>query len=166
MSATFHPAASSHTIEGIARVVAVDGATLWLEPEQTTSCGSCASKAACGAGATGIGSVATRLQARRFALANPAQLGVGERVVVGIHDQALIKGALLAYGLPLVTALAAGALSQGAWNDDLMTMAGMVGGLFAGLLAARLGAASLSSRGELTPHYLRRARSDEHCNSI
>lgn len=157
---------ASHTIEGIARVVQVDGATVWLEPEQTTSCGSCASSAACGSNATGIGTVATRMQARRFLLNNTADFHVGERLVVGVNDQALIKGALIAYGLPLITALTAGALSQNAWGDDLMTMAGMAAGLFAGLAAARLGARSLADQGSLTPRYLRRARPDETCTTV
>ena len=79
--------APAHSIEGIARVVHVEDGIAWLEPEQTTSCGSCASAAACGAGATGIGTVARRLEQRRFALGDAAMpaLRVGERIVVGVE---------------------------------------------------------------------------------
>ena len=69
-----HP--SSHTtVEGIARVIRLDDGSAWLEPEQTSSCGSCAGAAACGAsgpGEPGIGTVASRIEARRFRLDNPA----------------------------------------------------------------------------------------------
>ena len=160
--------ASAAAVEGIARVVGSDGERLWLEPEQTTSCGSCASSASCGSREAGIGTVASRLQARRFAIARPADWQAfreGDRLVVGVSQRALLKAALTAYGLPLLAALVAGALAQGAWGHDLMTMAGMAGGLAAGLLAARLLARRLAARGELAPRFLRRALPGETCGT-
>lgn len=152
-----------HTVEGIARVVRVEGDVAWLEPEQTTSCGGCASASLCGA--KGIGSIASRIEARRFALDNPAAgLAVGERVVVGVDDKALIKASLTAYAMPLATALGAGGLAQWAAGSDAITMAATAAGLAAGLLAARLGAGHLSARGELAPRFLRRARPGESCH--
>jgi sigma-E factor negative regulatory protein RseC len=152
-----------HTVEGIARVVGVDGAVAWLEPEQTSSCGSCASASSCNAGAGGIGTVANRIAARRFALDNADGLRVGERVVVGVAERALIRAALTAYGLPLATALTAGGIAESAWSSDLATMAAMAGSLLVGLLLARLVAHRLSQRGELAPHFLRRTRPGETC---
>jgi sigma-E factor negative regulatory protein RseC len=162
---------SSHTVEGIARVVRVDGGTAWFEPEQTTSCGHCASSAACGAGSaatgsgSGIGSIARRIEFRRFALDNANDLHVGDRVVVGVDDRSLIKASLTAYAIPLVTALTAGGMTQGAYGDDLLTMAAMVTGLFGGLLIARIVARTLTRRGELSPRYLRRATPGETCHT-
>ena len=138
-------------------MVRVDGDRVWFEPEQTTSCGHCASSAVCGTGANGIGSVASRIELRRFSLDNPAGLRVGERVVVGVDDRALIKAALTAYALPLLTALTAGGLAQGVAGDDLVTLAAMVVGLFFGLAGARIAARRLAARGELAPRFLRRA---------
>lgn len=152
-----------HTVEGIARVVGVDGATAWLEPEQTSSCGSCASASSCGSGAGGVGTVANRIAARRFALDNANGLRIGERVVVGVAERALLRAALTAYGLPLATALATGGIAESAWGSDLATMAAMAGGLLGGLLLARTVARRLTLRGELAPHFLRRAMPDETC---
>lgn len=156
----------AHLVEGIARVVGVDGAVAWLEPEQTTSCGSCASASSCSAGASvgGVGTVADRIAARRFALDNADGLRVGERVVVGVAERALIRAALTAYGLPLATALTAGGIAESAFGSDLVTMAAMAGGLLGGLLLARLVARRLSARGELAPRFLRRARPGETCS--
>jgi len=81
-------------VEGFAHVVAVEDGVAWLEPEQTSSCGSCASSSACGA--KGLGTTASRLEARRFKLDNHAGLVVGERVVVGIRENALVKASLTA----------------------------------------------------------------------
>ncbi|MFA7240105.1 MAG: SoxR reducing system RseC family protein [Sulfuricellaceae bacterium] len=142
-------------VEGFAHVVAVEGGTAWLEPEQTTSCGGCASASACGA--KGIGTLADRLEARRFSLPNRDGLRVGERVVVGVSEKALVKASLTAYAIPLAGMLFSGAMAQWVAGSDLITMAAMFGGLALGLVGARLNAKRLNARGELSPHYLRRA---------
>jgi sigma-E factor negative regulatory protein RseC len=149
-------------VEGIAHVVAVEGAMVWLEPEQTTSCGSCASSSACGAKG-GIVTTANRLEARRFALENQAGLVVGERVVIGIRENALLKATLTAYAIPLAAMLGAGAIAQWAAGSDGITMAAMISGLALGLGIARLSAGRLSSRGDLAPHFIRRANTGSTC---
>ena len=142
-------------IEGFAHVVAVEDGVAWLEPEQTSSCGACAASSACGA--KGMGTTASRLEARRFKLDNHAGLVVGERVVVGIRENALVKASLTAYAVPLATMLVAGAMAQWAAGSDGITMAAMVAGLALGLGIARLSAGYLSSRGDLAPRFIRRA---------
>ena len=159
----------AHTVEGIARVVRIDGGTAWFEPEQTTSCGSCASAATCGAGSgagkSGIGTVASRNAARRFPLDNPHGLVVGERVVIGVDERSLLKASLTAYVIPLFTSLSAGGFVQGAYGSDLLTMAAMATGLFGGMLIARIVARTLTRRGELSPRFLRRAAPGETCHT-
>ncbi|MDO8263709.1 MAG: SoxR reducing system RseC family protein [Gallionella sp.] len=149
-------------LEGIAQVVEIDGKWAWLVPEQTTSCGSCASASACGA--KGIGTTASRLELRRFQLVNDADLRVGERVVVGIRENALLKASITAYVIPLATLLIAGALAQWAAGRDGVTMAAMFAGLALGLWFARMGAGRLLVRGDLAPRFLRRASAGETCN--
>lgn len=161
----------SRSVEGIVRVVRIDGDRAWLEPEQTTSCGHCASSASCGVSAreaAGIGSVSSRLQARRFHLDSPAGSSgfhEGERLVVGVSERALLNAALTAYGLPLLFALTAGGLTQAAYGEDLMTLLGMSAGLAIGLIVARFNARRLAARGDLAPRFLRRARPDETCGT-
>lgn len=150
-----------HTVEGIARVVRVEGAVAWLEPEQTKACGGCASASACLA--TDPGKLADRLATRRFALANTDGLHVGERIMVGVNDGALLRAALTAYALPLAAMLTAGGLAEGAFGNDLVSMAAMVAGLGFGLVAAHLAARRLAARGDLTPLFLRRANPGETC---
>lgn len=149
-------------VEGIAHVVAVEGTMVWLEPEQTTSCGSCASSSVCGAKG-GIGTTANRLEARRFALENHPGLAVGERVVVGIRENALLKASLTAYAIPLATMLGAGAIAQWLAGSDGITMFAMLAGLALGLGLSRLTAGHLSSRGDLAPRFIRRANAGIAC---
>ena len=149
-------------VEGIAQVVAVEGAMAWLVPEQTTSCGSCDSASACGA--KGIGTTASRLESRRFQLVNEVGLRVGERVVVGIRENALLRASITAYVIPLATLLIAGLLAQWVAGNDFATMGAMLAGLVFGLWLARLRAGHLMGRGELAPRFLRRASAVDTCN--
>lgn len=153
---------AARTIEGYARVVGLEGAVAWLEPEQTTSCGGCAAAASCGS--PGLGSIAGRISARRFPLDNRDALVVGERVVVGVADRALLKAALTAFALPMMTAFMAGGLAQWADGSNPITMGAMAAGLVIGFLASRIAACRLAARGELAPRFLRRARQDETCH--
>jgi len=149
--------------EGIAQVVAVEGNIAWLVPEQGSSCGGCSSAAACGS--KGIGTLSSRLEARRFQLANDAGLRVGERVVVGIRENALLSASITAYVIPIAILLIAGALAQWAAGSDIVTMVAMLAGLVLGLWLARVRAGYLMDRGELAPRFLRRASMGETCNS-
>lgn len=148
-------------VEGLARVVAVEGNVAWLEPEQESSCGGCAASGLCGT--KGIGTVASRLEMRRFPLINNAHLMIGERVVVGVDGRALLKASGTAYALPLLTMLIAGGVAQAMIGSDGVTMGAMFTGLAFGLLAARWIARGLSARGQLAPRFLRRADAGESC---
>ncbi|MDD5300160.1 MAG: SoxR reducing system RseC family protein [Gallionella sp.] len=150
-------------VEGIASVVKIDGKTVWLVPEQGSSCGSCASATACGS--KGIGTTASRLGNRRFRIDNNANLAVGDRVVFGIRENVLLKASITAYAIPLATLVLAASLAQWQFGSDLITMAATVVGLAIGLGISRLEAGRLHSRGDLAPLFLRRARPGETCSS-
>lgn len=157
MEDTYAPDYGAPTlVEGFAHVVALEGETVWLEPEQTTSCGHCAASSACG-GKGGIGTLTDRLEARRFSLPNPDNLRIGERVVIGVSEKALVKASLTAYAIPLAGALFCGVMAQWAAGSDLITMAAMAVGLGVGMIGAYINAQRLDAQGELSPQYLRRA---------
>ena len=77
-------------VEGVARVIAVEPDQVWLEPEQSGSCGGCASS---GCGAKGLGTVASYRAARRFSLRGHGELRVGDRILVGVRGDALLRAA-------------------------------------------------------------------------
>ncbi len=151
-------------VEGAARVVAVDGAQVWLEPEPGTSCGGCAAAGSCGT--KGIGTMASRLEQRRFPLThNPdgIHLSVGERVIIGVREDALVKGSLIAYATPLLSLLGAGLVAQALLGRDELTLAASVAGLLGGLALARSLARRLAASGAIAPRLLRRADSPASC---
>ncbi|CAK0771869.1 sigma-E factor negative regulatory protein RseC [uncultured Gammaproteobacteria bacterium] len=140
-------------VEGHARVVAIEHGVAWLEPEPDPGCGGCASAVMCGSKSGGQGQ---RLAARRFALNDAPPLRLGERVVVGIPQGALLRAATIAYGLPLLTMLAGGVTVQAMGGGDVAAMVGTGCGLAVGLVAARFGAGRMSAKGELSPRFIRR----------
>ena len=161
MSAGFADAGGGHLVEGIARVVADDGARVWLEPEQTSTCGGCASAAACG-GKTGQSD--RRLKARRFAVGKEAGLKLGDRVVIGMSEYALIRASAIAYAIPLLSMMGGAVTAQLTFGGDAAAMAAAAGGLLLGVLVARVWAGRLQESGELSPHLLRRVGPGEDCH--
>jgi sigma-E factor negative regulatory protein RseC len=153
--------ATSGLVEGTALVVGREGESVWLEPETRSGCGSCATAGVCGA--KGIGTIASRIETRRFQIHDHLGLALGERVVVGVPQHALLKATGTVYALPLAAALVAGAVAQWLAGTEGVTMIAMVAGLALGMLGARLGAARLSARGDLSPHLMRRAAPAERC---
>jgi sigma-E factor negative regulatory protein RseC len=151
------PPSGRSIVEGFARVVSLEGENVWLEPEQTTSCGPCASASACGAKSDQLGF----LEKRRFTLPNECELTVGERVVVGIAENTLVRASLTAYALPLATTLGCAVAAHLTTGSDGFSVLAALFGLGVGLLLAYVRAGRLSARGELTPRFLRRARFNE-----
>jgi sigma-E factor negative regulatory protein RseC len=120
MSHAYDAPSQHDLVEGTARVVALDGESVWLEPEQTTSCGTCVSATACGAKG---GNSARWLVARRFLVRNTHGLGLGERVVVGISEGTLLRASVTAYGLPLVALMGAGLVAKSLGGGDAVCAA-------------------------------------------
>jgi sigma-E factor negative regulatory protein RseC len=153
---TFPDADDRDMVEGFARIVAITGGKAWAEPEPVAGCGTCHSAGLCSIGKQ-MGDPSARQLAKRFALPGDLGLVVGDRVVVGVREDTLTKGALTAYGLPLLTLLAGGIMGQELGQSDGYAALGAAGGMLVGLLGARLVADFLSARGVLTPRFLRHA---------
>lgn len=154
---------TSCLVEGVAHVVALEGDTAWLVPEQGAGCGGCPSAPTCAS--KSMSTAASRLDARRFQLVNDAGLRIGDRVVVGVPENTVLRASMTAYMIPLATLLISGALAQSAAGDDSVTIAAMLAGLILGLWLARLIARRMTGRGELSPRFIRHANMDKTCNT-
>jgi sigma-E factor negative regulatory protein RseC len=152
-----HPG-TTDTATAPARVVAVEPGQVWLEPMQGGSCGGCASSASCGS--KGIGTLASRLEARRFAIPGRFDLRVGEVVEVGFAHSHLVKAAAVAYAVPLLLALITAVLVQEYFAQDSLTLLGTLGGLLLGFVVSRLLAGRLEAQGALQATLLRRTVPD------
>lgn len=139
-------------VEGFARVVALEGDIAWLEIEPSSACGSCGARAGCG--------VPRRLKGRsvqRFALPNDFEGRLGERIVVGIPQKALLRASAIAYLLPLIAMIGAAVLAGWLGYGDGGAALAALGGLAGGFVLAHSRARQLSDEGALAPVYLRPA---------
>ena len=105
--------------------------TATLEIERKTACGLCGQTRGCG------NSIWGRLfghQTTAFRAQNRINAKVGDSVIVGINEKALLKSALLLYILPLVTLFFGAILASQLWQTDGITMLGAAIGLVIGLL--------------------------------
>jgi sigma-E factor negative regulatory protein RseC len=122
-----------------AEVIEVDGEHAWVETRRKAVCDACAVRKGCG---SGIISRMFRGRAR-LRVENTIGARVGERVVLGIEDSALVRASLAVYMMPLVWMLLGALAGQMAANalawertDGITALAGVFG-LLAGFLWLR-----------------------------
>jgi sigma-E factor negative regulatory protein RseC len=145
-------------IEETARVVAVENGQLLLEAQTRTACNACAAKQGCG---TSVLSKWVGRKFTRFQAPNTVNAQVGDEVVVGLAEEAMLKGSVLVYLLPLLAMigfalLADSLIATGMASRDLMVMAAAVAGFAVTLIFARRLLSSGSFRRKLSPVVLRK----------
>ena len=105
-------------------VVAEDGDHAIVRVDEA-GCGRCHEPGGCGG--NNLGSLLCSTP-RTFRVRNPRRAVVGEKVVVSIAEGAVRRGALLAYGLPLLAVLL-GAVGGALLGDETGSIVGAFGGL-------------------------------------
>ena len=109
--------------------IAVTTAT--LEIERKTACGICGQTRGCG---NSIWGKLFAHQSTAFKAQNSINAKVGDSVIVGINEKALLKSAMLLYVVPLVTMLIGAILAKQLNTSELSAMLGAAVGLVLGLL--------------------------------
>ncbi len=87
-------------IEESAVVVRIDGQYAWVATERRSTCGQCAVQKGCGT-STMARWFERKMQDMR--VLNQIDAHVGDQVVVGLKEDALVKSSLMMYILPLVS---------------------------------------------------------------
>jgi sigma-E factor negative regulatory protein RseC len=115
-------------------VVRVEGDLAWVECARAGRCALCPGGGACEAALFSGDRPLHRLRARTGA----RDVAPGAQVVVGVRDGALLRAAVMAYGLPLGTLLAGAFLGSvtGPWGGGVGAALGLTAGL---VFAARAG---------------------------
>ena len=97
------------------RVVALEGAAVWVETIRSSACGSCAARSGCGhrtlAGI--LTSDKGLVRARESDFLKAADCSVNDRVEISIPRSALSAGALLLYAVPMLSGIALALLIGG-----------------------------------------------------
>lgn len=150
-------------IEQQARVISVQGDELVLEADTQTACGSCEVKSGCGT------SVLSKWLGRKFThfnAQNTVNACVGDEVIVGLAESALLTGSVVIYLWPLLGmiffALAADQLfsAEQAARDLLISLIAFVGAAAVFGVCHRY-LSTASSQQKLNPVVLRKLISTE-----
>ena len=105
--------------------------TATLEIERKTACSICGQTRGCG---NSIWGKLFAHQSTAFKAQNCINAKVGDSVIVGINEKALLKSAMLLYIVPLVTMLIGAILAKQLNTSEVSAMLGAVVGLVLGLL--------------------------------
>ena len=125
-------------IEQTATVVELEGDAAWVETQRHSACEACAVNKGCGAG---LFAKAFRFSSPRLKVQHAQDVEVGDRVVIGVDEQALVRGSFAAYIMPILFMLGFAVLGQtlivGMVTQvapDLVALLSGIVGLAAGLL--------------------------------
>jgi sigma-E factor negative regulatory protein RseC len=126
-------------------VVAVDQQFASVRIQRQNSCGHCAASGDCGTAHFSklFGQKYTEVKVLR-----PPSVNIGDQVTIGFQEQALLKGALVLYLLPLVGLLAGGGCYEIFANDTVGPHEELFTALFGllGFVAGLLGVWSFSRK--------------------
>jgi sigma-E factor negative regulatory protein RseC len=134
--------------------VGVSGEFAWVETQRRAVCDSCTAQHGCGSG-----TLAKILGHRRVRVRALNHLGaeVGDRVIVSLEDEALVRGSLAVYAVPILWMLGGAALGElilnpsGSTESDLITVVSGLAGLAAGLYWLRRYSAKISRDARYQP---------------
>ena len=145
-------------IEENALVVACEGDRVWVEVQKQSACGKCASNKGCG------GSVLENFFGSRskvLRVASDVNVNVGDEVVIGVNENAVLKGSFLVYALPLIMILAFAMIGETFakhWlsiSGDTTSMLGALVGLVISVVGLRWYSHNASKKGDYLPIILR-----------
>lgn len=136
-------------------VVAIDGEWASVRVQRRSTCGACSARTACGSGV--LAEVLGR-RALELRIAATEGLEPGDRVVLGVRDDALVSGAVMMYLLPLAGLIGGGLVASVLLPGvaEVWVVVAAVFGFFAGLVVVRRWLAA--REGRLRPVLLRRER--------
>lgn len=112
-------------------VVKVEDEFAWIQTQRHNACGHCHSKDSCGTASLSqvLGQKVTQVK-----VFNHLSARVGDSVVVGLEEQALLRGSLVIYFLPLLCLFATAFFAEAWFQSEPLTIffgiVGLVVGLF------------------------------------
>ncbi|MCF6256411.1 MAG: SoxR reducing system RseC family protein [Gammaproteobacteria bacterium] len=148
-------------IEEHAQVIALENNDVWVETQRRSACGQCAANKGCGTATLARVLGNKRSQVRTL---NPqaTSVAVGDEVVIGINEQALVRGSLAVYTVPLLMLFFFGFLGQLLsaqllmTNQDILPIVLGLSGLLLGFVWVRRFTRRIADDARYQPVLLRR----------
>ncbi len=118
-------------IEEQARVLKSEKGRVLVETQRSSACGQCAAKSGCG---TQVLQKVLGSKRNLFYVKSNLQVNVGDLVILGLHEAALVRGSMTVYLLPIIGFILFGLIGEyfsSQWSllhsDDLSVLAAFVG---------------------------------------
>lgn len=144
-------------IEEQGRVLSVEEGAVWVETVRRSTCGSCQARAGCGqALLQRLGSGARQGFIR---VMSDREYHVGDEVVIGIPEDAVVRGSFWVYVVPLAALFACGSLAGASGASEPGTIAAAFAGLFGGFGIVRWHARRSAADPSLQPRILKSQQS-------
>jgi len=132
-------------IEEKAQVVAIDKSSIWVEARRESACSRCAANKGCGSSVFQklFGNKTTVLPVHHSPEAGAIDVYVGDEVVIGVDESALVKNSVAVYALPVLAIIIFAAIGETFANEsmsiskDLASISGALLGLIASIFALR-----------------------------
>ncbi|WP_455223503.1 SoxR reducing system RseC family protein [Kaarinaea lacus] len=145
-------------LEERATVVSVDGKTVWVEVKRQSTCGQCAANKGCGSAA-----LQKVLGNKRniFQVTGDLSVKVGDEVVIGINENAIVKGSLLVYALPILFIIVFALIGETiasrtlSLDSDFVSLLGAAFGLVVSVLGLRWHSRKSTNQPQYQPVLLR-----------
>lgn len=133
-------------------VVKIENEFAWVQTQRRNACGSCHSQDSCGTASLSqvLGQKATQIK-----VINQLSARVGDKVIVGLEEQALLRGSLVIYFLPLLCLFAAAIFAEIWFQSEPLTIFFGISGLVAGLFWVRRITAQMADNSRYQPVILR-----------
>ena len=120
-------------IEETGKVVAIEKGAVWIETIRKSSCDSCASKQGCGHSVLAkISSAANHVR-----VLNDFDLDVGDDVVIGVPEDVVVIGSVIAYLMPLACLLVFTIMGKLVFGSEGYGIVRGFGGLIVGFSMVR-----------------------------
>lgn len=139
-------------IKEIARIAEIDESGVWIEPQRQSTCGGCSANKVCSVNALHqvLGNKRSRMR-----LLTDQPLSKGQLVLVGLEEDALAKGTLAVYGMPLLGLIVGAGIGEAlALADGIVALAGITG-LLLGLMGVRRFSRKAAASSDYQPQLLR-----------
>lgn len=118
------------------RVVTIETDAVWVETIRRSTCGSCAARSGCGHGVLARATASRGLvRAQESTALRASSLAIDDVVDIALPEEAVLRGSLLVYGLPLILGLAVALL--GSTLGEIASVLGFAVGLAVGFATVR-----------------------------
>ena len=86
-------------LEEQATVVAIENSSVWVEVQRKSVCGQCAANKGCG---TVVLQKVVGNKRNIFRVIGELPVAVGDSVIIGVNENAVVKGSLIIYAIPII----------------------------------------------------------------